>query len=161
MGLAPGAHGANRTGRIFTGDRSGDFLYAALYRVGLASQPTSESRNDGLVLTNTFVTCPVKCVPPDNKPSPAEVAACAPFLDAELDALLPNENRVFLALGALAFRATLEYLARHSLSEAGARPAFAHGKSFGGVGSRSWGATTSASRTRRPAGSRPPCSTRC
>jgi len=76
LGLAPGAHGANRTGRVFTGDRSGDFLYAALHRAGLASQPTSERRDDGLVLRGVHVTLAARCVPPDNRPLPAEVEEC-------------------------------------------------------------------------------------
>lgn len=107
VGLAPGAHGANRTGRIFTGDRSGDFLYAALHRQGLANQPTSRSRDDGLKLKHAFITCPVRCVPPGNQPTPDEVRACRPFLSAELKLLRP---RVFLALGHLAWKACLEFL---------------------------------------------------
>ncbi|MFT3708162.1 MAG: uracil-DNA glycosylase [Archangium sp.] len=107
VGLAPGAHGANRTGRIFTGDRSGDFLYAALHRKGFANQPTSRSRDDGLKLTNAFITCPVRCVPPENQPTPEEVRTCRPFLSAELSLLRP---RVFLALGHLAWKACLDFL---------------------------------------------------
>ena len=106
VGLAPGAHGANRTGRVFTGDRSGDFLYAALHRAGLASQPTATSKDDGLELRGAFITLAVRCVPPDNLPSKDEIATCAHWLDEEL-ALLP-ETRVFLALGAIAFTAVLD-----------------------------------------------------
>jgi uracil-DNA glycosylase family 4 len=119
VGLAPGAHGANRTGRMFTGDRSGDFLYAALHRAGLASQAESRARDDGLVLEGAFITAPVRCAPPDNAPSPAEIAACARWFRDEL-ALLPDA-RAFLALGAIAWAALHR--------ELGATPAprFAHG----------------------------------
>ncbi len=107
VGLAPGAHGANRTGRVFTGDASGAFLFAGLHRAGFANQPTSERRDDGLKLKGAFITCPVRCVPPDNKPTPDEVATCRPFLTRELALLRPT---VFLALGHLAWSATLEHL---------------------------------------------------
>ncbi|MFL6252664.1 MAG: uracil-DNA glycosylase, partial [Actinomycetes bacterium] len=89
LGLAPAAHGGNRTGRIFTGDRSGDWLFASLHRTGFASQPTSVARDDGLEVAGTWITAPVKCAPPDNKPAIAERDACAAWLDAEL-ALLPT-----------------------------------------------------------------------
>jgi uracil-DNA glycosylase len=89
LGLAPAAHGGNRTGRVFTGDRSGDWLFASLYRTGFANQPTSVSRDDGLALRGCYITAPVKCAPPDNRPLPSERDACAPWLDAEL-ALLPG-----------------------------------------------------------------------
>lgn len=110
VGLAPGAHGANRTGRMFTGDRSGEFLYAALHRAGLASAPRSVSRDDGLVLRGAFITAAARCAPPDNRPEPEELARCAPFLDAELSLL--RDARVFLALGAIAWEAVLGHLAR-------------------------------------------------
>lgn len=125
VGLAPGAHGANRTGRIFTGDRSGDFLYAAMHRAGLANQPTSVARGDGLELRDTYVVCTVRCAPPGNAPRPEEIANCAHFLDAEID-LLPRA-RVLLALGAIAWRACLGHLARRGVSLSRLRPPFAHG----------------------------------
>ncbi len=102
VGLAPGAHGANRTGRMFTGDRSGDFLYAALHRAGLATRPESVSRDDGLALAGAWITAACRCAPPDNRPSPGELARCAPFLDRELALLRP---RAVLALGAIAWEA--------------------------------------------------------
>ena len=108
VGLAPAAHGANRTGRMFTGDRSGDFLYAGLHRAGYANQPTSTHRGDGLRLVDCFITAPVKCAPPQNKPTPSERANCAPWLDAELAAL--TQARVLLCLGAIGFNATLAAL---------------------------------------------------
>lgn len=107
VGLAPGAHGANRTGRIFTGDSSGDFLYRGLFEAGFANQPTSQRRADGLLLRDCFITCPVRCVPPGNKPNPEEIRACRPFLREELGLLRPQ---VFLALGRLAWGATLDFL---------------------------------------------------
>lgn len=125
VGLAPGAHGANRTGRVFTGDRSGDFLYAALHRAGLASQPTSTGRDDGLVLRGVFVLLAVRCAPPDNAPRPAEIARCARLLDAEA-ALLPRA-RVALALGAIAWDAWLGHLARSGAVVPRPRPRFSHG----------------------------------
>jgi uracil-DNA glycosylase len=103
VGLAPGAHGANRTGRAFTGDRSGDFLYAALHRAGLASQPTSERRGDGLELRGAFITLACRCAPPDNAPARDELLACAPFLAREI-AELPRAQ-AFLALGKIAYDA--------------------------------------------------------
>ncbi len=105
VGLAPGAHGANRTGRLFTGDRSGDWIVAALHRAGLATQPTSVDAADGLALIDTRMVAPVRCVPPDNSPTTAERHACAPWLRREL-ALLPDVRAV-LALGAIGWAATL------------------------------------------------------
>jgi uracil-DNA glycosylase family 4 len=101
LGLAPAAHGANRTGRMFTGDRSGDFLYAALHATGFANQPTAVSRGDGLKLTDCYVTAAVRCAPPANKPLPAERDACRTWLDGEL-ALLDNA-RVIVCLGKFAW----------------------------------------------------------
>jgi uracil-DNA glycosylase family 4 len=103
VGLAPGAHGANRTGRAFTGDRSGDFLYAALHRAGIASQPTSERPGDGLELRGAFITLACRCAPPDNQPSREELAACAPWLGREIELL--RDARAFLALGKIAYDA--------------------------------------------------------
>ena len=97
VGLAPAAHGGNRTGRVFTGDRSGDFLYAGLYRAGYANQPTSVARDDGLHLTDCYISATARCAPPANKPLPTEVANCATYLDREWDLL--RRKRVFLALG--------------------------------------------------------------
>ncbi|BDG02531.1 uracil-DNA glycosylase [Anaeromyxobacter oryzae] len=125
VGLAPGAHGANRTGRMFTGDASGDFLYAALHRAGLASAPASRARDDGLTLTGAWITAAGRCVPPANRPAPAELARCAPFLDREL-ALLPR-IRVILALGAIAWDAALAHLARGGIAAPRPRPRFGHG----------------------------------
>jgi uracil-DNA glycosylase len=103
LGLAPAAHGANRTGRVFTGDRSGDWLYRAMFRAGLANQAESIARNDGLELTDAFVTAAVRCAPPGNKPLPAERDTCRPFLDREL-ALLKHA-KVVVCLGAFAYEA--------------------------------------------------------
>ena len=122
VGLAPGAHGANRTGRVFTGDRSGDFLFAALHRKGIASQPTSTSRKDGLVLEGVFITLAVRCVPPDNKPKPIEIKRCAHWFHEEV-ASLPHA-RVYLALGSIAFRAVLML---HEDDLPKRMPKFAHG----------------------------------
>lgn len=119
VGLAPGAHGANRTGRMFTGDRSGDVLYASLHRCGLADRPTSTSRGDGLQLHDTWITMPVRCAPPANSPTPEERDTCAPFLTREL-ALIPW--RSVLALGAFGWDAVI----RHA-GMAGERPRFGHG----------------------------------
>jgi len=103
VGLAPAAHGGNRTGRVFTGDRSGDFLFASMFRCGFANQPTSVARDDGLVLRDAYVAAAVRCAPPANKPTPAERDACAPFLHREL-ALL-DRTRVIVALGAFGYEA--------------------------------------------------------
>ena len=111
IGLAPAAHGANRTGRMFTGDRSGDWLYRAMHRAGLATQPESVSRDDGLELTGAWVTAPVRCAPPANKPTPLERDTCAEWLDAEL-ALIPS-IRVFVVLGQFAYQSTWTHL-RHT-----------------------------------------------
>jgi uracil-DNA glycosylase family 4 len=101
VGLAPGAHGANRTGRMFTGDRAGDWLYRALHRVGFANRHESEHREDGLTLSDCYITAAVRCAPPKNKPTPRERDTCRPFLEAELAAL--TRIRVMVALGKFAF----------------------------------------------------------
>ena len=119
VGLAPAAHGANRTGRMFTGDRSGDWLYAALHRAGYANQPESIAANDGLELKGAFITSPVKCAPPANKPTPAERASCAPFMQREL-AQLAN-LRVIVALGQIGYQAVASELGLRP------RPKFGHG----------------------------------
>ena len=110
MGLAPGAHGSNRTGRPFTGDSSGNFMYPVLHRTGFANQPTATHRGDGLRLTDAYITAVVRCAPPDNKPTPEEIASCAPFLDRELDGL--TNVRVVVALGRIGFDGYLNYLKR-------------------------------------------------
>jgi uracil-DNA glycosylase family 4 len=102
MGLAPAAHGGNRTGRIFTGDRSGDWLYRSLHKFGFANQPTSSHRNDGLRLIDCYITAAIHCAPPDNKPLPAEFVNCRPYLLDELQHL--NRIRVVVALGLIAFK---------------------------------------------------------
>lgn len=125
LGLAPAAHGGNRTGRVFTGDRSGDFLFAALHRVGFANQPESRSRDDGLQLKNCYVVASVRCCPPANKPTPQEQANCRPYLEAELG-LLPR-LRVVLALGRLAHDTLLRLLKDYGQIESLADYPFAHG----------------------------------
>jgi uracil-DNA glycosylase family 4 len=125
VGLAPAAHGANRTGRMFTGDRSGDFLYAALHRAGFASQPTSTSREDGLTLKGAYITAPCRCAPPENKPSPLELRRCAPFLDRELELL--RSARVILALGAIAWRAAIDRVRDKGSPFRSPAPKFGHG----------------------------------
>ena len=123
VGLAPGAHGANRTGRVFTGDRSGDFLYAGLHRAGFADRPTSVARDDGLVLKGAYVGAVNRCVPPGNRPTPQERDRCLPFLARELRAL--GEVRAIVALGAFAWDGALRALATLG-HVARPRPRFAH-----------------------------------
>jgi uracil-DNA glycosylase family 4 len=108
VGLAPGAHGSNRTGRMFTGDASGNFLYRALFETGFASQPTSVSRTDGLALTDAYITAAVRCAPPDNKPLPQEIRTCRPYLERDLELL--RNLKVVVALGRLAFDVYLTIL---------------------------------------------------
>jgi uracil-DNA glycosylase len=125
VGLAPAAHGGNRTGRVFTGDASGDFLFAAMHAVGLASQPTSRRADDGLRLLDTYVAAPVRCAPPGNKPLPEERANCQPYLVREL-ALL-SRVRVLVALGAYAWESSFRVIAALTGDDARPRPAFGHG----------------------------------
>lgn len=108
IGLAPGAHGANRTGRMFTGDSSGDFLYRALFQAGFASQPTSVSADDGLTLHDAYISAAARCAPPDNKPTPQEIRNCRPYLERELELLA--DVRVIVALGRVAFDVYLSIL---------------------------------------------------
>jgi uracil-DNA glycosylase len=127
LGLAPAAHGGNRTGRIFTGDRSGDVLFAALYRAGLANQPTSVSRDDGLQLRGTRIFAAVRCAPPDNKPTPAERDTCAPWLVREVELIRPT-LRVVVALGAFAWSAWWSTFSRvYDHPAPTPRPPFGHG----------------------------------
>jgi len=125
LGLAPAAHGGNRTGRVFTGDRSGDFLYQALYKVGLANQPTSQNSDDGLKLNGAYVTAAVKCAPPDNKPSVDETSNCSGYLASEIDSL--KDLKAILCLGQFAFNAVMRTIRnKYNLSQSSAK--FGHGK---------------------------------
>jgi uracil-DNA glycosylase family 4 len=126
VGLAPAANGGNRTGRVFTGDRSGDWLFAALHRVGLAAQPTSEHAGDGQRLIGARMVAPVRCAPPANRPTPAERDTCEPWLDAELRFVLPS-RRAADFLGSFAWDATMRALARAGLAVPRPRPRFGHG----------------------------------
>jgi len=127
VGLAPAAHGANRTGRMFTGDRSGDFLYDQLYRAGFANQPNSSHAGDGLTLRDVWISAAVRCAPPENKPLPEEIRNCAPYLERELGLLNPQ---VVLALGAIALHTYLDLLKRQRLIVSRTPYKFAHGASF-------------------------------
>ena len=129
IGLAPGAHGANRTGRIFTGDSSGDWLYRALNNAGLAKLSTSESRRDGQELFDTRITCAVHCVPPENKPTTAEIESCSNWFNSEV-ALLFETTRSYLALGQIAWRSTIAALVEIGEELPRKRPKFSHGASF-------------------------------
>jgi uracil-DNA glycosylase family 4 len=125
VGLAPAANGGNRTGRVFTGDASGDFLFAALHRAGFATQAGSVSKSDGLELRDAWIAAAVRCAPPDNRPTPAEFARCRPFLVREIAAL--KNLRVVLALGALAWRSAIAALEADGIAIPRPRPVFAHG----------------------------------
>lgn len=127
LGLAPAAHGGNRTGRVFTGDRSGDFLYAAMYRAGFANQPTSTERGDRLVLKNAYVAAAVRCAPPDNKPLPSEFANCRPYFERELEILRPQ---ALLVLGNIAMRTYLGLLRDQGHIRGFAPYPFRHGASY-------------------------------
>jgi uracil-DNA glycosylase len=124
VGLAPAAHGANRTGRVFTGDSSGRWLFRALYRSGLSNRESSESRDDGLRLDGVFISAAVRCAPPANKPLPEEIYNCASFLDREFELLA--QVRLFLALGSVGFKATCDLIARHRKPIVRPRPRFGH-----------------------------------
>jgi uracil-DNA glycosylase family 4 len=128
MGLAPGAHGSNRTGRMFTGDRSGDFLYPALYAAGFANQPSAVDRNDGLSLRNCYITAALRCAPPANKPRPEELRNCQPYLERELELL--TRLRAVLVLGRIAFDAYLRVAAQREGFPPRSSFGFAHGASF-------------------------------
>ena len=128
IGLAPGAHGANRTGRMFTGDRSGDFLYRALFETGFASQASSISRGDSLSLSGMYITAAARCAPPDNRPTPEEFLRCRPFLERELAAL--SQLRVVVALGALALNAFLEIQKSRGIIKNRGGFLFGHGKEY-------------------------------
>jgi len=127
IGLAPAAHGANRTGRRFTGDRSGDFLYDQLYREGFANQPNSKRTNDGLILKDALISAAIRCAPPANKPLPEEIRNCLPYLEQELAIIRP---RAILALGGIALNTYLEMLKRQGLIASRAAYPFSHGASF-------------------------------
>jgi uracil-DNA glycosylase len=128
VGLAPAAHGGNRTGRVFTGDRSGDFLYAALHRAGLANQPRSIARDDGLTLRGVYVTAALRCAPPDNKPTTHQLSNCALHLDRELEIIQP---RVVICLGGIAWKTMIDYFRRRKCALPIPVPRFAHGAEAG------------------------------
>ncbi|OYT71988.1 MAG: uracil-DNA glycosylase [Chloracidobacterium sp. CP2_5A] len=128
VGLAPAAHGGNRTGRLFTGDRSGDWLFRALYRAGFANQPTSTRANDGLALSNCYISAVVRCAPPDNRPSPEEAATCRLFLEREMRLL--QSLRVMVALGHFAFDHALKSIHQNGASIPRPRPKFFHGARY-------------------------------
>lgn len=128
LGLAPGAHGSNRTGRPFTGDASGNFMYPVLYETGFANQISATDRNDGLVLKDLYITAAVRCAPPDNKPLPQELANCAPYLERELEGL--NNARVIVALGRIGFEAYLNYLKRRGALDRKKGYLFQHGAKY-------------------------------
>lgn len=128
IGLAPAAHGANRTGRMFTGDRSGEFLYRALYENGFANQPSSIGVNDGLHLTDAYITAPVRCAPPDNKPTPDELLTCRPYLVRELDLL--SRVKVVVVLGGIALNAYISVLRERGAAIRRAAYPFGHGLEY-------------------------------
>ena len=127
LGLAPAAHGGNRTGRVFTGDRSGDFLFQALYRAGFANQPASSRLGDGLALHHAYIAAAVRCAPPANKPLPSEIRNCLPYFERELELLQP---RALLALGSIAFHNYLRLLKDEGAIERVSAYQFAHGASY-------------------------------
>ncbi len=128
LGLAPGAHGSNRTGRPFTGDASGNFMYPVLHETGFANQPCATDRNDGLLLTDLYITAAARCAPPDNKPLPQELANCAPYLDREFQGL--TKLKVVVALGRIAFDAYLTHLKQLGIIERRRIYLFQHGGQY-------------------------------
>ena len=134
LGLAPGAHGSNRTGRPFTGDASGNFMYPVLYETGFANQPTATDRTDGLLLKDLYITAAGRCAPPANKPLPEELANCAPYLERELEGL--KNLRVIVALGRIGFEAYLNYLKRRGLIAGKRGYEFHHGAEYEVPGGR-------------------------
>src|SRR5581483_2533537 len=124
----PGAHGSNRTGRPFTGDSSGNFMYPVLYQTGFASQPKGTHRDDGLILKDAYITAAVRCAPPQNKPTPSELANCSAYLDRELDLL--KEVKVVVALGRIGFDAYPNYLKRQGALKSKDEYAFMHGVEY-------------------------------
>ncbi len=128
LGLAPGAHGSNRTGRPFTGDASGNFMYPVLHEAGFALLPTATARDDGQVLTGLYITAAARCAPPGNKPLPEELANCAPFLEREIEGL--KDLRVIVALGRIGFEAYLNYLMRRKLIAGKREYEFRHGAEY-------------------------------
>lgn len=128
LGLAPGAHGSNRTGRPFTGDASGNFMYPVLHETGFANQPCATNRNDGLKLKDLYITAAIRCAPPQNKPLPSEIANCAPFLDREIAGL--KNLRVIVALGRIGFEAYLDYLRRKGQLKSKKEYVFQHGAKY-------------------------------
>ena len=128
LGLAPGAHGSNRTGRPFTGDASGKFMYPVLYETGFSNQPNADHREDGLTLKDLYITAAVRCAPPDNKPLPQELANCAPYLDREIAAL--PKLKVVVALGKIGFDAYLNYLKRRGQIASRQPYVFQHGARY-------------------------------
>ena len=128
LALAPGAHGSNRTGRPFTGDSSGNFMYPVLYETGFANQPTATKRDDGLVLKNIYITAAARCAPPDNKPLPQELANCSAYLDRELEGL--RKVKLVVALGRIGFNAYLNYLIRRGIITRKSEYIFQHGAKY-------------------------------
>jgi uracil-DNA glycosylase family 4 len=128
LGLAPGAHGSNRTGRPFTGDASGNFMYPVLHETGFANQPSATKRDDGLILTDVYITAAARCAPPANKPLPLELANCAPYLERELHGL--KNAKVIVALGRIGFEAYLNYLKRRGMIGSKSSYAFQHGAKY-------------------------------
>ncbi|MDQ3813590.1 MAG: uracil-DNA glycosylase, partial [Armatimonadota bacterium] len=125
VGLAPAAHGGNRTGRVFTGDRSGDWLFRALHKAGFANQPESRHRDDGLRLCDAYITAACHCAPPDNKPLPSEIANCRPYLLRELETM--SQLRVLLGLGKIGFDTAFDAARQVGLTDLKTRPKFGHG----------------------------------